>query len=47
MKTEVLCCIQIVAFWPCIDSNTTDTFKVQKGNKDIIKTVHVTSVAQP
>ncbi len=47
MKTEVLCCIQIVAFWSCIDSNTTDTFKAQKGSKDIIKMVHVTSVAQP
>ncbi len=27
------------AFWPCIDSNTTDTFKAQKGIKDIIKIV--------
>ncbi len=34
-------------FWPCIDSNTTTTFKAQKGSKDIIKIVHVTSVAQP
>ncbi len=32
------------AFWPCTDSNTTDTFKAQKGSKDIIKIVHVTSV---
>ncbi len=30
-----------------IDSNATDTFKAQKGNKDIVKIVHVTSVAQP
>ncbi len=35
------------AFWPCIDINTTDTFKAQKGSKDIIKIVHVTSVVQP
>ncbi len=35
------------SFWPFIDSNTTDTFKAQKGSKDIIKTVHVTSVVQP
>ncbi len=27
------------AFWPCIDSNATDTFKAQKGCKDIIKIV--------
>ncbi len=27
----------IRAFWPCIDSNTTDTFKTQKGSKDIVK----------
>ncbi len=32
------------AFWPCIDSNTTDTFKSQKGSKGFIKTIHVTSV---
>ncbi len=36
-----------LAFWPCIDSNTTTIFKAQKGSKDIIKTVHVTSVVQP
>ncbi len=30
------------AFLPSIDSNTTDTFKAQKGNKDIVKIVHVT-----
>ncbi len=30
------------AFWPCIDSKTTDAFKTQKGSKDIINTVHVT-----
>ncbi len=35
------------AFWPCIDSNTTTTFKAQKGSKDIIKIIHVTSVDQP
>ncbi len=28
-------------FWPCIDSNITDTFKAQKGSKKII---YVTSV---
>ncbi len=33
------------ACWPCIDSNATDTFKVQKCSiMDIIKVVHVTSV---
>ncbi len=26
--------------WPYVDSNTTDTFKIQKGSKDIIKIVH-------
>ncbi len=35
------------AFWPCIDSNATTTFKVQKGSKVIVKIVHVTSVVQP
>ncbi len=30
-----------------IDSNATDTFKAIKGNKDIIKVVHVISVDQP
>ncbi len=34
-------------FWHCIDSNITDTFKAQKGSKDIVKIVHVTSVVQP
>ncbi len=34
-------------FWPCIDSNVTTTFKTQKGSKDIVKIVHVTSVVQP
>ncbi len=29
-----------------LDSNTTDTFKAQKGS-DIVKIVHVTSVVQP
>ncbi len=29
-----------------IDSNATDTYKAQKGSKDIVKTVHVTSVVQ-
>ncbi len=32
---------------PCIDSNATTTFKPQKGSKDIVKTVHLTSVVQP
>ncbi len=32
------------AFWPCIDSNATDKFKTQKGSKDIVKIIHVTSV---
>ncbi len=31
-------------FWPWIDNKATDTFKAQKGGKDIIKIVHVTSV---
>ncbi len=36
------------AFWPSIDGNKTDThFKAQKGIKDIVKIVHVTSVVQP
>ncbi len=26
-------------FWPCIDSNATDTVKAQKGSKDIVKTL--------
>ncbi len=30
-----------------IDSNATTTFKVQKGSKDIVKIVHVTSVDKP
>ncbi len=30
-----------------IGSNVTTPFKVQKGSKDIIKIVHVTSVVQP
>ncbi len=34
-------------FCPCIESNTTTTFKAQKGGKDIVKVVHVTSVVQP
>ncbi len=34
------------AFGLCIDSNETTTFKAQKGSKDIIKIVHVTSVVQ-
>ncbi len=29
------------AFWPFIDSNATETFKVDKGSKDIIKIVLV------
>ncbi len=35
------------AFWPCIDSNTTDIFKAKKGSKDIVKIVYVTSGVQP
>ncbi len=34
-------------YWPCIDSNAADTFKAQKGSKEIIKIVNVTSVIQP
>ncbi len=34
------------AFWPCIDSNGTTTFKTQKGSNDNVKIVHVTSVVQ-
>ncbi len=30
----------------CINSNATNTFKAQKGSKDIVKIVHVTSVVQ-
>ncbi len=30
------------AFWPCIDSNATTTFKAQEGSEDIVKIVHVT-----
>ncbi len=30
----------------CIDSNTTDTFKVQKHSKDIVKIVPVILVVQ-
>ncbi len=32
---------------PVKDSNATTTFKAQKGSKDIVKIVHVTSVVQP
>ncbi len=34
------------SFLTPIESNTTDTFKAQKGSKDIVKIVHVTSVVQ-
>ncbi len=34
------------AFWPCIDRNATETFKVQKGSKYIVNIVHVTSMVQ-
>ncbi len=37
---------EIRAFRPCIDSNTTEMFNVQKGTKHIVKIVHVTSVVQ-
>ncbi len=33
-------------FWPCIYSEGTTMFKAQKGIKDIVKIVHVTSVVQ-
>ncbi len=36
--------MKLRAFWP---SNVTDMIKTQKGSKDIIKIVHVTSVVQP
>ncbi len=35
------------AFWASIDSNATDMMKDQKRCKDIINTVHMTSVVQP
>ncbi len=35
------------AFLPCIDVNTTEMFKAQKGSKVDVKIVHVTSVVQP
>ncbi len=35
------------AFWPSIDSKDPTMIKVQKGSKDIVKIVHVTSVVQP
>ncbi len=34
----------LITFQLCIDRNATDTFKTQKGIKDIIKLVNVTSV---
>ncbi len=37
----------LITFWPCIDSNATDKIKAQKGSKDIVKIVHVTSVVKP
>ncbi len=30
-----------------LHSSTTEKFKAQEGSKDIVKTVHVTSVVQP
>ncbi len=39
--------LNLRAFWPSIDSNATTTFKAQKGSKDIVKIVHVTSVVPP
>ncbi len=39
--------LNLRALWPCMDRNRTDTFKAQKGSKDIVKLVHVTSVVQP
>ncbi len=35
------------AFWPFIDSNESTMFKAQKGSKNIVKKVNVTSVVQP
>ncbi len=35
------------AFWPSIDSDVTTMFKTQKGSKDTVKIVNVTSVVQP
>ncbi len=32
--------------WHCVDSNGTTVFKAQKGSKDIIKIIHVTSEVQ-
>ncbi len=32
---------------PALDSNAADWLKAQKGSKDIIKIVHVTSVVPP
>ncbi len=34
------------AFRLCIDCNAITTFKAQKGSKDVVKIVHVTSVVQ-
>ncbi len=34
-------------FCPSIDGTGATTIKVQKRSKDIVKTVHVTSVVQP
>ncbi len=34
-------------FWPSADTKATDNFKTNKGSKDIVKIVHVTSVIQP
>ncbi len=36
--------LNLRALWPCIDSNRTNTFKAQKGSKDIDKIVHMISV---
>ncbi len=35
------------SFLTCIDSNAIEMFKAQKGSKNIIKIVHVTSAVQP
>jgi len=44
----VLECLEIREVYDSsIDSNIINTFKVQKGTKDIVKTVDVTAVVQP
>ncbi len=40
-RTQNRVFLNLRAFWRCIDTNTSTTFKAQKGSKDIIKIVHV------